>query len=324
MTQLKTITPRDVLALRKTVYHSDGTVSSEEIERLFQIDEAAAPDSCPEWTAFFVEAGVDYLVHQVEPRGYISKVNANWLLDRITRDGKVRGRTELELLVKALETARSAPARLTTFALEQVSDAVLNGEGPLAGGGEFVPGVINREEVELVRRIIHSMAGASNIGISQEEADILFNMNDKSVHGQNDLSWNELFVKALANYVVGNARPTAPFAEEQLRWEAALMDDSSFVSRAVSGAGHAWSDFLDHPRAVFGKRQPSEAELRNQVYEAQTKAAETVTSTEARWLADRINKDGDLHRNEQDLLKFIKELAPAVDKSLEPLIKRVA
>ncbi len=321
MAALKTITPQDVLDMRRAKYN-DMNISAAEMEALFAVAETAAPDSCIEWTHFFAEAGVDFLVHQQEPEGYLSEANATWLLDRITRDGKVCVRSELELLVRVLERSRQVPAGLVTFALQQVSDAVLHGDGPLAYGGNLKPGVITKEEVDLVRRIIHAMGDDSNIGIDQEEAEMLFVMNDHSVHAENDPSWNDLFVRAIANYVVGNSRPAAPSADDQRRWKAAMDDQSTLVERLARSTPKNWTNTIS--RSVFGKREPDDAGIRNMVYEAQTRAAETVTSAEAVWLAEKINKDGDLHKNEQDLLNFIKEISPAVDKSLEPLIKRVA
>jgi hypothetical protein len=322
MTEFRTITPQDVIDMRGAMYGDDVKISRAEMEKLFAVAETAAPDSCMEWTQFFTEAGADHLVYQVEPEGYLSEENATWLLDRITKDGNVCVRSELELLIRVLEKSRSVPAGVVTFALQQVAEAVLNGTGPLAFGGSLKSGVITKDEVDLVRRIIHAMGDDSNIGIDQEEAEMLFLLNDRSIHAENDPSWNDLFVRAVANYVVGNARPAAPTVQDQMRWKAALEDNTGFFARAARGTSEGWTRTIK--KTVFGKRQPSEAELRNRAYEAETKAAETVTSREAVWLADKINRDGALHKNELDLLKFIKEISPSIDDSLTPLIKRVA
>ena len=66
------------------------------------------------------------------PRGYVSEENAAWLIARIDHDGRVDTLSELELLVKVLETALNAPASLKDYALRQIEDAVLSGTGPPA------------------------------------------------------------------------------------------------------------------------------------------------------------------------------------------------
>jgi hypothetical protein len=107
MAEAGRISAEDVLVLRRKVF-ADGVVQPREAEWLFALNDACH-DNAPEWPAFFVEALVDYTVHQAKPHGYISPENGQWLVDRISRDGKVKTKTELEVLLKALGQARSAP-----------------------------------------------------------------------------------------------------------------------------------------------------------------------------------------------------------------------
>ena len=88
VTALKRVTAEDVRSLRRAVYN-DGVAEPGEVERLFAIDEGAS-DFDPSWPVLFVEAVTDYLVGQVEPLGYISEENADWLIDRIASDGVVK------------------------------------------------------------------------------------------------------------------------------------------------------------------------------------------------------------------------------------------
>ena len=85
---------------------------------------------------------------------------------------------ELELLVKVLETAKFSTEGLVSFALDQVSHAVIEGEGPLVRGGDLVPGVIGEAEVDLLRRILYAFGGDGNVGITRSEAEVLFTLND--------------------------------------------------------------------------------------------------------------------------------------------------
>ena len=68
------ITAEKVLELRRKMY-GNGHIGDEEADQLFYLDTACA-DICPEWTEFFAEALTDYLVNQIEPRGYVSVANA--------------------------------------------------------------------------------------------------------------------------------------------------------------------------------------------------------------------------------------------------------
>jgi len=115
LVERRAIGPADVSRLRATVY-GDAVVSREEAEWAFALDEAAAA-TCPEWTEFFVESVVDYVVRREAPEGYVSADTAAWLTAAIARDGIVRTASELEALVRVVEVATEVPAALSAFAL---------------------------------------------------------------------------------------------------------------------------------------------------------------------------------------------------------------
>src|SRR5262249_39544469 len=129
------------VAMFRRVFYEDGVVSRDEAELLFKLNEAC-PVQHSDWADFFVEALTDYLVFQEAPRGYVTSSNAHWLIDNLSPDGRIRSRTELELVVNVLDKARWAPVSLVKFALEQVKQAVIFGSGPLRGGKVLEPGRI--------------------------------------------------------------------------------------------------------------------------------------------------------------------------------------
>ena len=136
------ITAEDVLSLRRQMF-ADGHIAREEAEALFAVDQSVS-HKCGEWDEMFVEFLLDYTVNQTEPHGYVSDENARWLMRCISRDNLVQTATELELLVRILETAKSSSEFLVKCALEQVSLAVIEGKGVLADGRELEPGVIGK------------------------------------------------------------------------------------------------------------------------------------------------------------------------------------
>lgn len=322
LTSRKRIVAEDVLMLRREVFR-DGVVSRGEAESLFALD-ASCDDKCPEWSDFFVEAVTDYLVHQEKPAGHVSDDNAAWLIRAISTDGKVDTASELELLVRVLETARSAPDGLAAFALSQVSAAVIEGEGVLARRrGALTPGSIMEAEVELLRRILHAGGGEGSLGISRAEAEVLFDLNDRTAHADNHPSWDDLFVKALANHMMCASGYTPPTREEALSRERFLDEGEAgigqFFSRMVSGG-------LSGILSAYRREEGMEAwhAERNARLAAENEAAQGINGMEAEWLAARIGRDGLFHRNEAALLAFLRQESPDIHPLLRPLLERVA
>ncbi|QPC92689.1 hypothetical protein [Mesorhizobium sp. INR15] len=321
LTSKNRITVDDVTMLRHDVF-GDGVVTRGEAEALFALD-ATARDKCPEWPVFFVEAVTDYIVHQEKPAGYISQDNADWLIRTISRDGMVDSRTELELLVHVLEEAKSSPVKLCTYALEQVAHAVIDGKGPLMLGGSLVPGLVAKAEVELLRRILYAHGGEGNIAITRAEAEILFKINERTATANNDPSWNDLFVKAIANFVMCSAGYEAPTRDVALRQDAFLdhakPEIGGFFGRMVSGGLAGIIEAYRSPADT-----EAEWEARNMAAEALARRAETIDAGEAKWLVEHIGVDRPLYENERALLTLIKHASPEIHPALQPLLDKVA
>jgi hypothetical protein len=265
---------------------------------------------------------VDYLVHQVAPAGYVDAANADWLVARIDRDGSVKTATELELLVKVLEAARTSPPALVQYALRQVQRAVVQGDGPLANGGRLELGRVNRAEADLLRRILYAFGGDDGIAVTRAEAEVLFDINDAVADADNDPAWLDLFVKAVANCIMaasGYVVPTREVALHREEWlDAPATGVSGFFARMVSGGLHG---VLEAYRAPADEDEWAE---RNARMDAAIARAETVTEGEASWLADRIGRDGHLHEAEKALLRFIANEGRDIHPALAPLMAKAA
>jgi hypothetical protein len=316
----KRITAEHVQALRRSIYN-DAAAEAGEIDSLFAMDEAAEIHD-PAWCELFCEAIADYLVDQVEPHGYVSEENADWLIERIAADGSVKTATELDALIKVLEKARSSPERLSAFALAQVKKAVVDGEGPLARGGNLEPGRVSSAEAELMRRILFAYAGAGNIAVSQAEAEILFDINDATAAADNDPAWTDLFVKAVANSLMAASGYAPPPRAEALRRE-------EWLDQPTGGVGDIFARMASGGlRGILKAYREPDGETawkeRNDNAARRTANAELVTAPEAEWLAGRIGRDGALSHNERALLRFIRDEAPSVHPSLQSLIAKAA
>ncbi len=326
------ISPEDVQMLRQVMF-KDGRISRSEAESLFALDEAVRK-KCNAWNDFFVEALVDYTVHQMEPSGYVSEENARWLMKCISRDNLVETATELELLVRILEEAKSSSEFLVKCALEQVSLAVIEGKGVLRNGQFLLPGVIYKAEVDLLRRILYAFGGDGNVAISRCEAEVLFDLNDKTIEAKNHPSWSDLFVKAIASFLMVASGYEAPNRRKALYQGQWLSDQPSvsvgkIFSRMFSGGlgsvGSALKNGLDD--SAFKSARSIQEDLyreKNAAMEIATDQAEAIDEDEARWLAGRIGRDGILHENEKALLRFLKEESPSIHPALNELIARAA
>ncbi len=320
------ITDRDVRHFRGEVF-GDGVVSQWEAEAMFAID-STIEDKCNTWNEFFVEALVDHVVYQAEPRGYVSVANAEWLINQISKDGKIQSASELELLVKAIEASLHVPESLSTFALAEVARAVIEGNGPLIGDDNLTSGVIGQPEALLLRRIVYGGASSHGIGISRAEIEVLFDLNDRTSQSENHPEWTDLFVKAMACHLMAASGYQVPDRKEALRREAWLedteVDVAASLSKTLSSIGGLFKAATWSEAAMSGNEMENAWAERNADMEMREQLANPVDQSEAEWLAERIGRDGVFHENEKALLKYLKQQSPKIHPALQPLLEKVA
>jgi len=310
----------DVLRLRSAFYE-DGAIDAEEADKLFAINDGC-PVKDPSWSQFFVEAITDHVVLQAEPEGYITTENAKWLIDRISNDGKVDTKAELELLISVIDRARWSPASLVHFCLEQVKHAVLTGAGPLRGAQALEKGTIGEQEIELLRRILYAFGGDGNVSVTRAEAEVLFDINDAVAAGDANPAWTDFFVKAVANVVMATSGYAVPSREEALARETWLeqrneLSPASFLAAMVKTS-------LDAVIGSYGEQSSEEralARLERQRVEIITN--EEITGGEAQWLAERIGRDGHLTKSEEALLAYLKDRSPSIHPTLNDFVQRL-
>ena len=309
----ETLTADDALAVRRVIFGGDIEVTPEEAEALVAINEAA-DQKAPEWSQLFVEAITDFVVRQQEPSGYVDDANAGWLIAAVSRDGRVRRDSELEAVVHILEQATSSPQVLSLFALNQAKAKVLAGGRPL-----------EREDVDLLRRIVFAAAGAGSLAVTRAEAEVLFDINDEVRGRDNDPAWTDFYAKAIGNAVMAASGYIPPSREDALRQEAWLEGRGSTVRFLSRMAG---SLFLQPSRVLEAYRTPDDLDEvyaeQNAREAAERAVSEPVTADEAAWIVERVGRDGELDENEQALLRFLSSESPNLHPSLQPLLDRAA
>lgn len=310
-----TAQPSAVAGLRAAVY-ADGVVDAEEVRRLSRLAAQEGLVSAAD-RQLYVEALTDYVVLQTAPSGYVSEETSRWLIGLLAADG-VSTDLEIDLLVNIMRRADSVPAELSAYALSEVSRSVL------AGADDGDVATISAADVERIRSILYAFGNERSVGISREEAEVLFDLNDRTREADNDPAWSDLFVKAVASFLMAARGYTLLSREETLRRDAwldapaggvtALFGDmlSSMLANGLRGVWSAWR-----------KQEDGESSHLDAAEEA-IRVAETVTSEEVKWLADRIGRDGVIHANEKALLKFLSEESPDIHPSLRTLLDTAA
>ena len=293
----------DVVKLRQGVF-KDGVVDRDEAELLFYLD-AHGGSNDETWNAFFVDALTDYLVWKQYPPGIMSEEDGRFLVERVTRDGKIAGKTEFELVVGVIEKAQRCPEEVVVLALRAVKESVLEGAGILFGKRRRRRGVIDTADVDTIKRVIYGPGGGGGYTITRREAELLFELNNATAEKKNASSWQELFVNAVGNYLMfPRAAPRVVDAEEAKRREA-WLDERTSVFSNLGGSFAA--------RAA----EAPEAALKEEKAAAEAGRREPVDQDEAEWLIARITEDDIIHDNEKALLVYIKGKATKIHPSLQ-------
>jgi len=306
----------DVLKLRRN-YYEDGSITAEEAEGILALNDAC-PIQDPAWADCFVETITDFIVNQAEPEGYLTQENAQWLIRHIAKDGQIGSKTELELLLNVLDKARWAPQSLLQFALQQVRDAILHNSGPLRASRSRGAPAVSAADVDLLRRILYSFGGDGNLAVTQAEAEVLFEIDAATAEADNHPSWSDLFVKAIANCVLGVSGYATPPRTVALARDAWLERRGELsIDEVLAGLARPIRKLFGGYREQTGEEQAI-ARLTQQKIEIITH--ESITPTEVKWLAERIGANGKPTANARSLLMFLE----AESRSIDPLLRDIA
>ncbi|MFN9377005.1 MAG: hypothetical protein ACK564_08255 [Novosphingobium sp.] len=290
-----TIAAEEIQLLRQLGW-ADGKMDPDEAEALFVANDALVELS-RDWCDFFVEALSNFIVHTVEPHGYVDQEMADELTFRIDRDGRVESLAELELLVRVLEISTSVPVTLRSDAVELIEAAFEAGSGP-SRQGELSGAGINAAEATLLRRMIFAPGSEGAATVCQAEAELLFRLKDAALYEPNAPEWQELFVQGVANYLLGFAGPEPLNSERAAELEAFMNAEGAgiggFLSRMVT------SDVEDAFGSLLGGAEPDSFD-----WEAEAEAGAELTPAETDWLRDRLDADEELDDYEKALIAFI-------------------
>ncbi|MBL8574128.1 MAG: hypothetical protein JNM13_10670 [Hyphomicrobiaceae bacterium] len=318
------ISAEDVLTLRREVFR-DGVVAPSEAELLFQLDEAAGATS-PEWRAFFVEALIDHVVRQVEPEGYVTAEQASWLIARMRADGRIEVATELEVLLKTMETARQVPPGIPAEALECVRRHVVHGDNMDRDGLGGSPGSVDAHDVAMLRRVLFAAAGEAGLAVSRAEAEMLFAIDAAVARGNNDAGWADLFARAIGNYLMSTSLQRTPDRET-------VLNRQKWLDAPTGGIGGLLSGMLGgfaNPRAAFsgvggllGNPVEDSYAVNNFEDGLKLEDAAEITGDELGWLTRMLGAEGGGSDARRALKRFIEADQVEVSPQLRAVLERL-
>ncbi|MDP2341962.1 MAG: hypothetical protein Q8O67_13475 [Deltaproteobacteria bacterium] len=222
--------------VREAIF-ADGTIDRAEADFLFEVNDAVSGKANHEsWRALFVEALTKHLLADEKTPGVLDADELTWLVSKIQGDGAIDG-SELALVVEISRVAKSTPPAFQDFTLRTLKQSVL------------ADGVLDADEVEMIRTVIYGEGGGEGAGVSRAEADFLFDINDGVSGKQNHASWQALFVNAITNHLLEDEGSPGIVDEAEGDWlmkriegdgnfddiEKAILSNIKAKSKSVTG-----------------------------------------------------------------------------------------
>jgi len=294
------VTETDAQRIVNEIYN-DGIVSRGEAETLFRLNEMLS-ETDPSWGSRFREALTDFLITREAPEGWVTDEEADWLLAQVHHDGEHPCLEEIDLLIAVLRKADGVPSKLAHYTLDAIAHRIIEA------------GNANQLMVERVRYALFAGAGDGGLWVSQHEASVLFQINDAICKAENDVSWNDLFARAVGNHLMARAHPEPKSIEDAFAREDWLKDTSVNPGRLFARMGASIFDGSWFESVTYDRRKAEKARMA--AAEAASREAENVTTTEQSWLNKQVEGDGHVSPAEQALLEFLRTEAPGFAQGL--------
>lgn len=313
--------------LRRSIY-ADGIVSREDAEVLFEIDRARQSHN-GEWSQMYVEALTDYALNREPPAGYLSDDTAGWLIGQITKRNIPATDTEIALLVNIIENARQVTPAFSAYALRLVKDMVIYADGTDARGRTHGGIAVTAADVDCLRRILWGAGCEGHLAISRDEAEALFAIADASTGADNHPDFDDLFARAVGNYLLGASGRSVPSRDVALRRETELpyrKNVLGMLARTMASASTAANArfVLDTIGGAFDDDLDVAHEKAEHARDLAADAAGIMTADKAAWLLDHVGRNGTMTAPEKALVRFVAREAVALDPSLASLVHKIA
>jgi hypothetical protein len=311
----------DAQALRRAIY-GKGAANRGDLAALLALGPKAGDE--PAFSALIADVARDGLVVDVDPSGYISEDDADWLTAHLGDGGGLTCRAEYEVLKAVIGHAVSVPPALVAFAVREVERAVLTGRRAPLGGVDHEPGVVTAADVEALRQFCFAATAGAACHVDRASAEALFDIAHATATARNDPGFADFFAQAVGNYLL-----SAPFVE------AASRDQELHIEREMDTRG-SFGGFLSglaggllDPNAATGRKsvdQLAEDIYRDEEAETQARldAAAGVDAGEAKWILAHLTRGGELTAAEKRLLAFLRDQSTATPPEIAALFDQAA
>jgi hypothetical protein len=199
----------DEIAKLRELLYDDGVIDRAEADFLFSLNDQIASGNAKvaddaDWSGLFVEALSDHVLKDDDSPGTIDADEAGYIMEQIGADGQIDG-NELSLLVNISASATGeSPDDFNKYTLGAVQAAVI------------ADGIVDAEEVEMMKKVIYGAGGVGGSSVDQAEADMLFAINDATTENKgHDAGWQALFVEALGKFVLEDEASPGEIDEEE-------------------------------------------------------------------------------------------------------------
>ncbi len=205
ITNAGSIKADDVKKISEKLF-ADGIIDREKANFLFTVnDTVSGSDNDPSWPELFVKALTAHVLEDEVSPDVLDEDEANYLIEKIQSDGVVDA-TELSLLVNICANAKDTPEFFQEFTLSSMKDAILE------------DGIIDENEVEMIRKVIYGSGSGAGAGVDRREADFIFDLNDATSGKENHPAWKELFIEAISKHVLEDEVSPGEIDDNEARW----------------------------------------------------------------------------------------------------------
>jgi hypothetical protein len=307
------------MELRRVIYSHD-TLTRQDMDRVFDLLRKAGRNPAPECVSLFCEASADFVVHQNTPRDYIPQDKADWLVAKLSEGGGISSKAEFSMLIDVMTHALDVPESLSAFALREIKTAITNGRRDAYTVEDHPAGVVTAADVEALRAVLYAATTGTACHVTQQEAEVLFDIAHATARAQVDPAFNELFARAVGNYLMA-INVHVPSAAEALHREKWLDEEESmsgFLSRILHSVPSASFDVMKSPEEAF----EDDIAERDGVDQVLGDESEKVTDIEADWVIAHLTREGELTTAEKRLLQFLGAEATAIPPALRSLVDK--
>ena len=195
----------EVQVIKERIYENR-IIDRDEADFFFKVnDTVTGVKNDAFWGTLFVDALTDYFLNDTKSPGSIDRLEGQYILRKISKDGKIDD-LELRLLANIISNTKTCPMELIGFAMEAMKARIIR------------DGFIDDHEVEMVQKLIYGNGANGDQGVDRAKANFLFDLNDQAAGMPNSPAWKDLFVEAVGKHLLEDEASPGVVKEEAVNW----------------------------------------------------------------------------------------------------------